>query len=223
MLLNYDIIFTELLHVIPTSLKFSTRLFHYLTNAIGNYVMRDCIHNKHTVVAALFILRLKCFMKTKHVLHNWFCIILSCVALIYDLLKYFRINCLLVSYYFSLKITVYQTQRVWIILLFLMHQHQQWVQVFITFIFINIHDIYIVIFNVIHKDIQRHAISQISNFQGKVEAIVPIEEGDKLTGVVEIKQNTRIKIIPYAKTTCPEGEEGVCAEELMATFQTRQK
>ena len=75
MLLNYDIIFTELLHVtyvkeIPTSLKFSTRLFHYLTNAIGNYVMRDCIHNKHTFVAALFILRLKCFMKTKHVLHN---------------------------------------------------------------------------------------------------------------------------------------------------------
>ena len=79
------------------------------------------------------------------------------------------------------------------------------------------------LFIIIHKDIQRHAISQISNFQGKVEAIVQIEEGDKLTGVVETKQSTLIKIIPYAKTTCPEGEEGVCAEELMATFQTRQK
>ena len=68
-----------------------------------------------------------------------------------------------------------------------------------------------------------HSLSQILIFQGKVEAIVPIEEGDKLTVVVETKQNKRIKIIPYAKMTCPEGEEGVCAEELVETFQTRQK
>ena len=66
-------------------------------------------------------------------------------------------------------------------------------------------------------------MSQIFTLQGKVEAIVPIGEGDKLTVVVEIKQNKRIKIIPYAKMTCPGEEEGVYAEELVATFQTRQK
>ena len=78
--------------------------------------------------------------------------------------------------------------------------------------------------HVIYRDIHRHALSQIFTFQGKVEAIAPIEEGDKLTGVVGTKQTKRIKIIPYAKTTCQEGEEGVCAEEeLVAAFQTRQK
>ena len=76
---------------------------------------------------------------------------------------------------------------------------------------------------IIYKGINRHALSQIFTFQGKVEAIVPIEEADKLTGVVETKQTKQIKIIPYAKTTCQEVEEGVCAEELVATFQTRRK
>ena len=131
--------FTEVLY--RAIFKFSTRLFPHLSNVKRNYVSWDCIYKEPMVVAALFILRLKCFMKTKHVLHNWFCIILSCVALIYDLLKYFVINCLLVLHYFSLKITVYQTQRVWIIWLFPMHQQQQWVQVFILFIFISTHEI----------------------------------------------------------------------------------
>ena len=147
--------FTEVLRVRYRAIsKFSTRLFHHSCNAIYDYVSRDCTYKEHMVVAALFILRLKCFMKTKHVLHNWFCIILSCVALIYDLLKYFVINCLLVLHYFSLKITVYQTQRVWIIWLFPMHQQQQWVQVFILFLFISTHEI-----NFIYKDIQVHAMS----------------------------------------------------------------